>query len=88
MQGPLSFFTNFPLRLKRWQNKSILGEKMEKRTKKQPTVFMYHGIISDNSEISVHREAGAELYDVAVDRFRTQMEWLKPSHHQTKNAFI
>ncbi len=43
---------------------------------KQPTILMYHGV-TNNEPFPVDREAGAELYDVDIEDFRTQMQWLK-----------
>jgi len=45
--------------------------------------LMYHGILSDPSDIPPDRDAGAELYDVSLDNFKAQMESLK--HFKTKN---
>lgn len=39
--------------------------------------LMYHGIISGNAQVPPDREPGAELYDVVVEDFREQMEYLK-----------
>lgn len=49
---------------------------------KQPVVLMYHGIISENTVIPVGRNVGADIYDVWVDNFRRQMQWLKESGYK------
>ncbi len=38
---------------------------------------MYHGIVSQVSFVSQKREQGAELYDVTLENFHDQMEFLK-----------
>jgi len=40
---------------------------------------MYHGITSQDSKIPSDREFGAELYDLPVEQFRAQLEYLKRS---------
>ena len=42
----------------------------------QPITLLYHGVISAGSQIPDHREPGADLYDVPLNSFRTQMEYL------------
>lgn len=42
-----------------------------------PVVLMYHGIITTPDSIPNNREAGAALYDVRLEDFRKQMEFLK-----------
>jgi len=42
-----------------------------------PLVFMYHGITSPSMPSLQGREIGAELYDVTLDNFKAQMQWLK-----------
>jgi peptidoglycan/xylan/chitin deacetylase (PgdA/CDA1 family) len=41
--------------------------------------LMYHGISTEDSQVPPGREAGAELYDVPLEDFRQQMQWLKES---------
>jgi len=48
---------------------------------------MYHGVTSKNLKSPPHREAGAELYDVPVENFRTQINWLKNSKTQVILTF-
>jgi len=43
----------------------------------KPIVLMYHGIISNESDIPSDREVGAELYDVSLDNFCKQMDYLQ-----------
>jgi peptidoglycan/xylan/chitin deacetylase (PgdA/CDA1 family) len=49
--------------------------------------LMYHGITSKVSSIPPDREAGAELYDVSVENFRIQLNWLKTSNTQAVLTF-
>jgi len=37
---------------------------------------MYHGVITEWTTLPDERETGAELYDVRLNQFKTQMEWL------------
>ena len=46
------------------------------KARRQPIVFMYHGVIKDDVEIPPHREAGAQFYDVSLKKFYEQMEFL------------
>jgi len=46
-------------------------------TEDQPHILMYHGVVSEWSESPCERGAGAELYDVPVSNFKSQMQWLK-----------
>jgi len=41
--------------------------------------LMYHGILSKDHIRPPDREVGAELYDVSIENFREQMQWLKDS---------
>jgi peptidoglycan/xylan/chitin deacetylase (PgdA/CDA1 family) len=45
-------------------------------------VLMYHGVLSNISSIPNNRETGAELYDVSLDNFKAQMEWLKTNGYK------
>jgi len=47
--------------------------------------LMYHGIISKDSISPPKRETGAELYDVRIDNFRAQMDYLR---RQRKQAIL
>jgi len=43
-----------------------------------PIILMYHGISSGQTiTVPNDRETGAELYDVSLDDFKAQMQWLK-----------
>ena len=46
------------------------------KIKNTPTVLMYHGIIAHPASVPTDREVGAELYDLAVDKFQEQMSFL------------
>jgi len=41
-----------------------------------PIVLMYHGIRASDADLPPGREPGSALYDVGVDMFRRQMDWL------------
>jgi len=43
----------------------------------QPIVLMYHGIIGHIPRVPAGREEGADIYDVGVQKFREQMQYLK-----------
>ncbi len=40
-------------------------------------VLMYHGIVSDSSPVPNNRETGAELYDISLQKFKSQINYLK-----------
>jgi peptidoglycan/xylan/chitin deacetylase (PgdA/CDA1 family) len=48
-----------------------------------PKVLMYHGICSKTSQSPADREDGAELYDVSLESFASQMTWLKEQGYST-----
>lgn len=48
------------------------------------TVLMYHGITSDKVQSPQVREVGAELYDVPLEDFQTQMRWIKENQFNVK----
>ncbi len=50
---------------------------MQNSPKQNPIVLMYHGIISHPDSIPNNREPGADLYDVSLDQFNAQMEFIK-----------
>ncbi len=50
-------------------------------TSKEPMVFMYHGVCANNKDIPLNREVGADIYDVSMENFTNQMEFLKKSHY-------
>ncbi len=52
----------------------------------QPTVLMYHGIVTPQTPIPRERETGAEFYDVTAENFRAQLSWLK--EHQYRSVTI
>lgn len=43
----------------------------------KPISLMYHGIIASADDVPLGRETGAELYDVACERFQEQMGFLR-----------
>ncbi len=42
-----------------------------------PIVLMYHGISCPQGTMPPDRETGAEIYDLSLDQFKSQMSWLK-----------
>lgn len=42
-----------------------------------PTILMYHGIISSSADIPPNREAGADLYDLSLEKFKEQMQLIR-----------
>lgn len=44
---------------------------------------MYHGISSKDCIYPQDREVGAELYDVSVEQFRKQLQWLRTEGYTT-----
>jgi len=50
---------------------------------KAPLILMYHGIKTDSLSIPEGREFGASLYDVPLEKFKSQMFWLKDNDYQT-----
>ena len=47
-------------------------------------VLMYHGVISDASQIPPDRERGAPLYDLPAAAFREQMDYLKKNSYKVE----
>lgn len=47
-----------------------------KHSKHGPVVLMYHGVVQPPSIFPDDREQGAELYDVPLESFEQQMQWL------------
>ena len=52
-----------------------------KKQRRSPIVLMYHGIVSQISLSCETREKGAALYDISVENFHDQMEFLKTNHY-------
>lgn len=50
---------------------------------RQNLILMYHSIIETPADIPPNREEGAELYDVNVNTFRQQIQWLKEAGYTT-----
>lgn len=48
---------------------------------------MYHGITSKETKSPPDREVGAELYDVNIENFRAQMQWLKSADKEAILTF-
>lgn len=48
-----------------------------------PLVLMYHGIKTNSLLVPEKREIGAELYDVYLKKFVSQMLWLRENNYQT-----
>ncbi len=48
---------------------------------------MYHGVTAKGCGIPPGREGGAELYDVPIENFRAQMDWLKSSDKKAMLTF-
>lgn len=48
-----------------------------------PLILMYHGIKTDYLSIPEGREIGASLYDVPLEKFKSQMFWLKDNDYAT-----
>lgn len=51
--------------------------------KNSPIILMYHGIKTNSESIPEGREVGAELYDLPLDRFESQMNWLSANGYHT-----
>ncbi|MHC5830420.1 MAG: hypothetical protein ACYT04_84395, partial [Nostoc sp.] len=46
-------------------------------------ILMYHGIKTDHQSVHEGREIGAELYDVLLEQFESQMNWLNSNKYRT-----
>ena len=44
---------------------------------KFPIILMYHGVVSQDVAVPPDRETGAELYDLDVQKFQEQMQFVK-----------
>src|SRR3989338_1829059 len=48
-----------------------------------PLALMYHGIIGKTTIVPPLREEGADLYDISVENFSRQIEWLHNNHYMS-----
>jgi peptidoglycan/xylan/chitin deacetylase (PgdA/CDA1 family) len=45
-------------------------------------VLMYHSIKTDSDSVPANREIGAEIYDLCLEKFASQMTWLSDNNYQ------
>jgi peptidoglycan/xylan/chitin deacetylase (PgdA/CDA1 family) len=45
-------------------------------------VLMYHSIKTDPDSVPANREIGAEIYDLCLEKFESQMTWLSDNNYQ------
>ena len=48
-------------------------------------ILMYHGVKTDSQSVPDDREIGAELYDLRLEQFESQMTWLSDHNYHTIN---